>query len=162
MVTISGGDSFKLHLRPDSVSASDVIKKNLPPLPFGKSIVQVFADFLKYLFACARKYIIESVANGKSLWSQVERDVVFVLAHPNGWEGPQQNKMRDAAVLAGLVPDTNAGRDRIHFVTEGEASVHYCIQNGLIGNEEKVCAMIKWDVRLFIFSLSRTKALAMT
>ena len=129
-------DRFKLHLRPESVSTSTAVKKDLPPLPAGKSVVQVFAHFLKYMVACARKYIIESAANGRSLWNQVEREIAFVLAHPNGWEGSQQNKMRDAAVLAGLVPDTSAGRDRIHFVTEGEASVHYCVQKGLIGDRE--------------------------
>ena len=39
--------------------------------------------------------------------------------------------MREAAVQAGLVPDSMAGRARVHFVTEGEASLHFCIQSGL-------------------------------
>ena len=39
--------------------------------------------------------------------------------------------LREAAVLAGLVPDSMAGRARVHFVTEGEASLHFCIQSGL-------------------------------
>lgn len=36
--------------------------------------------------------------------------------------------MRQAAVRVTLVPDTIAGRDRIQFVAEGEASLHYCIE----------------------------------
>lgn len=39
--------------------------------------------------------------------------------------------MRKAASQAKLIPDTPAGHGRLTFVTEGEASLHYSIQNGL-------------------------------
>ena len=55
----------------------------------------------------------------------------FVLSHPNGWEGQQQAEMRKASVLAKLIPDTTAGHARVSFVTEGEASLHYAVHNGL-------------------------------
>jgi hypothetical protein len=55
-----------------------------------------------------------------------------VLSHPNGWEGKEQSQMRKAAVKAGLVPDTQAGHARISFVTEGEASLHFAIENGVL------------------------------
>ena len=35
--------------------------------------------------------------------------------------------MREAAIKGGLVPDTPEGRERIEFVTEGEASFHWCV-----------------------------------
>ena len=54
-----------------------------------------------------------------------------MLSHPNGWGGLQQAKMRQAAVLAHLIPDTPEGRMRISFVTEGEASLHFAIERGL-------------------------------
>ncbi|KAF8989887.1 hypothetical protein BDQ17DRAFT_1372600 [Cyathus striatus] len=105
----------------------------IPPLPtnLNKTIIEIFADFMKYLYRCAGDYIKETHANGRSLWSSVEDRIDFVLSHPNGWEGPQQNQMRQAAVLGGLVPDMPTAQDRISFVTEGEASLHFCIQNGL-------------------------------
>lgn len=53
------------------------------------------------------------------------------MAHPNGWQGKQQSQMRDAAVVAGLIPYSDAGHQRLRFVTEGEASLHFCIRNGL-------------------------------
>lgn len=40
--------------------------------------------------------------------------------------------MRKAAVKAGLVPDTQVGNARISFVTEGEASLHFAIENGVL------------------------------
>ena len=95
----------------------------------GKTALDVFTDFLRYLFQCARQFIIDT--HGKSLWESVEDHTQIILSHPNGWEGLQQSKMRDAAIHAGLVPDTTIGRQRVHFVSEGEASLHYCINHGL-------------------------------
>ncbi|TFK33569.1 hypothetical protein BDQ12DRAFT_738725 [Crucibulum laeve] len=121
---------FKLHLRPKTQSAAHVTAA-IPPLPLGKSAIDVLSDFLRYLYRCARTYIEDTHANGADLWRSVEKNIDFVLTHPNGWEGHQQSQMRRAAVLAGLVPDDAAGQSRITFVTEGEASLHYCIQSGL-------------------------------
>lgn len=125
------GARFKLHLRPDHLDSEEVNKRDLPPLPQGKTVMQVFADFLRYLYTCTKTFIIDTHASGESIWNSLKDQIDFVLAHPNGWEGLQQSKMREAAILAALVPDTLAGRARIHFVTEGEASLHYCVQSGL-------------------------------
>ena len=103
----------------------------LPPLPKGKSAVEVFGDYLGYLFRCTKSFIIDNHAGGSALWRAVEEDLQFVLSHPNGWEGAQQTKMRRAAIHGGLIPDTDAGKAQIRFVTEGEASLHACVLNGL-------------------------------
>ena len=39
--------------------------------------------------------------------------------------------MQKATVLAKLIPNTTAGHDCLSFVTEGEASLHFSVQNGL-------------------------------
>lgn len=116
-------------MRPDSKATSE--DETIPPLPPNKSIVDVFADFMEYLFNCAKNYISDSDPNGINFWRSLEQDIEFVLTHPNGWEGAQQAQMRKAAIQAGLVSDDDHGRARIRFVTEGEASLHFCIQNGL-------------------------------
>ena len=121
---------FKLRLRPQTMKLQ-MNGMRLPPLPKGKTAVQVFGDYLGYLFKCTKNFIIDTHANGLSLWRTVEEDLQFVLSHPNGWEGAQQTKMRRAAVHGGLIPDTDAGKARIRFVTEGEASLHACVLNGL-------------------------------
>ncbi|KAH9940096.1 uncharacterized protein BXZ73DRAFT_43137 [Epithele typhae] len=122
---------FKLHLRPEHLDAGEIKRRDLPLLPPGKTVVDVFADFLTYLFRCSKRYICETHANGDSLWSSLEDRIEFVLSHPNGWEGAQQGKMRQAAVMAGLVPQTPVGQARVHFITEGEASLNFCVQSGL-------------------------------
>ncbi|KAI0310789.1 hypothetical protein OF83DRAFT_1069981 [Amylostereum chailletii] len=124
---------FKLLLRPRQTASSN---KNIPTprLPPSKDIVDVYADFYRYLFARAREYIRQTHANGDSLWDSIADDIDFVLSHPNGWEGAQQNAMRRAAVKAGLVPDTPSGRERVTFVSEGEASFHYCVSSGRVAD----------------------------
>lgn len=121
---------FKLHLRPNTTSSSSVTEK-IPPLPRDKYVIDLFADFMRYLYNCAKTFIQETHASGADLWASVEDHIEYVLTHPNGWEGAQQGKMRTAAILAGMIPDTNEGRARVQFVTEGEASLHFCIQSGL-------------------------------
>ena len=93
---------------------------------------------MKYLFTCAESYIKDSHAFGGSVWESVKADVIFILSHPNGWGGAEQVAMRRAAVKAKLIPDTGDGHDRVRFVTEGEASFNFCVNNGISGDAMKV------------------------
>ncbi|KAH9946441.1 hypothetical protein B0H21DRAFT_693711 [Amylocystis lapponica] len=128
---------FKLHLRPDALDSPEVNKGNIPQLPPGKTVTEIFADMLRYLFACVKRYFTETHANGQRVWDSVHDRIDFVLSHPNGWEGVQQSKMRGAAIAAGLIPDNHAGHARVQFVTEGEASLHFCVQGGLVSDSIK-------------------------
>jgi hypothetical protein len=128
---------FKLHLRPNAQSSGYVTNK-IPPLPIGKSAIDVFSDFLRYLHQCARTFIEDTYANGAEFWHTFEDRTEFVLTHPNGWEGAQQGMMRTAAVKAGLIPDNEDGHSHLSFVTEGEASLHFCVQSGLTNDAIKV------------------------
>lgn len=130
--------SFKLRLRPRTMQLN-MNGMRLSALPKRKTAVHVFGDFLAYLYRCTRIFITDTHANGAALWNAVENDIQFVLSHPNGWEGAQQTKMRRAAVYGALIPDTNEGKARIRFVTEGEASLHACVLNGLAADVLSVC-----------------------
>lgn len=101
----------------------------MKPLPKGMSVVEVFGDFMWYLLDCARIFIVQSHASGESLWNSVKDNLDVILSHPSGWEGIEQTKMREAAVHAGVFPDISS--ECLHFVTEGEASVNYCVYHGL-------------------------------
>ncbi|KAJ2912888.1 hypothetical protein MD484_g7536, partial [Candolleomyces efflorescens] len=120
---------FKLLIRPKS--GGPEFSDKIPPLPPGKTVVQVLADFLQYLQTCAEAYIKVSHPSGQELWDSVSSEIHYVISHPNGWEGYQQSQIRRAVVLARLVPDTTEGHARVLFVTEGEASLHFTIDNGL-------------------------------
>jgi len=107
-------------------------------LPKGKTIIDVFADFMRYLFDSAKALFKASEPNGKVRWDSVSNDIELVLTHPNGWGGPQQTQLRTAAIRAGIVPDTPAGHARVSFVTEGEASFSFCVTHTLAGKNLKV------------------------
>ena len=57
-------------------------------LPTGKTIVDVFSDFMRYLFNSTKALFISSDQIGKHRWDSVSRDIELVLTHPNGWGGP--------------------------------------------------------------------------
>jgi hypothetical protein len=95
-------------------------------LPKGKTIVDVFADFMHYLFDSTKALFVSSDKNGEHRWNSVSDKIELVLTHPNRWGGPQQTKLRTAAIRAKVVPDTPGRRARVHFVTEGEASFNFC------------------------------------
>ena len=103
-------------------------KKYITPLPKGKSIVDLFADFILYLFNSTIAHIKEVEPTGEVLWENFGPTVEFVLTHPNGWEGRQQEVMRKAVVQAGVF-DKEEALSRVSFVTEGEASFNYCVTN---------------------------------
>ena len=107
-------------------------------LPNGKTIIDVFADFMRYLFHSTRALFKSSEPNGELRWNSISESIELVLTHPNGWRGPQQAHLRNAAVKAGIVQDTPSGRSRVHFVSEGEASFSFCAANTEAGKNLRV------------------------
>jgi len=108
-------------------------------LPKGKTIIDIFADFMRYLFDSAKALFKSSEPNGELRWDSISGSIELVLTHPNGWGGPQQTHLRNAAIKAGIVPDTPAGHASVHFVTEGEASFSFCATHTQAGRNIKVC-----------------------
>ena len=112
-------------------------------LPRGKTVVDVFADFMRYLFDSTKAIFKESEPNGRLRWKSISNSIKLVLTHPNGWGGPQQAKLRTAAVNAGIVPDTIAGHNSVSFVSEGEASFSFCASQTNTGKNLKVCHTVQ-------------------
>ena len=110
-------------------------------LPRRKTIIDVFADMMRYLFDSTKALFKSSELNGEILWSSISGSIELVLSHPNGWGGPQQTQLRNAAVKAGIVFDTPAGHASVHFVTEGEASFSFCATRTQAGKDLKVCRL---------------------
>ena len=77
------------------------------------------------MYKSTKQYIRER--QGDNILVSVGSNVEFILSHPNGWEGKQQSEMRRAAVNAGLVATASEASQRISFVAEGEASLHFCL-----------------------------------
>jgi hypothetical protein len=96
------------------------------PLPENVTIDDVFSDYLEYIKDQVQECISGSYAEGATLWHSLYPSMFVVLTTPNGWEGRQQERMRQAAIKAGLVDPM--GRRRVRFVSEAE--VCYMINSG--------------------------------
>ncbi|CAE7162684.1 unnamed protein product [Rhizoctonia solani] len=115
---------FKLHLHPDDLKTKHNLK--LDALPPGVNLQQIYSDFLRYLLKHTKTYFEDRVLDGKRIWEKYSPKMEVILAHPNGWGIKEQVFLRSAAVSAGLAGDDTAS-SKIRFVTEAEASVHFCI-----------------------------------
>jgi hypothetical protein len=110
---------FKLYLRPAHLPLIDGL--DLPPLPAGKTVDDVFADFLTFVKNQVEAYITKGFAEGARIWAALSPTMEVVLTTPNGWELEQQQRMRAAAYQAGIIP--LGGGKRVRFVTEAEAII---------------------------------------
>jgi len=108
-------------------------------LPQGKTIIDVFADFMRYLFDSTKALFKAANPNGELIWNSTSNNIELLLTHPNGWSSLQQTQLQNAAIRAGIVPDTPLGRTSVHFVTEGEATFNFCATHTEAGRNLKVC-----------------------
>ena len=99
-------------------------------LPEAKTVIDVMTDFLRYLYMETLRYITINHSDSTELLNSVSGHIKFVLSHPNGWTGLPQQRMREAAVLGGLVDSMENARSKIRFVSEGEASALSCLAGG--------------------------------
>ena len=98
----------------------------IPELPQGVTLERVYVDFLKYVYKATETYFASGTPNGSNVWRRLRDNIVIVLCTPNGWDVAQHTFLRDVAIKAGLVVESNAD-GRLEFITEGEASVHYAL-----------------------------------
>ena len=132
--------SFKMHFRPAGMEIN-TNGLQLDTLPDDLSPTKVMGDFLRYLYTEALNYIKIHHTDGREIIDKVGDNKSFILSLPNGWTGLPQQRMREAAVVGGLVKNDNEARNKIKFVSEGEASALSCLANGLCPHNLKVCLL---------------------
>ncbi|KAG8681522.1 hypothetical protein FRC09_017424, partial [Ceratobasidium sp. 395] len=115
---------FKLHLHPTAMQQKYNLK--VQPLPDGIPLERIYADFMTYLVKHTQAYFESRVLDGPKIWKELRGDMTVVLAHPNGWTIKEQNFLRKAAIAAKYTTEVKADA-QIHFVSEAEASMHFCM-----------------------------------
>ena len=83
---------------------------------------------------------------GEDIWNSVEKNIDLVLAHPNGWEGREQEFLRKSVVQASIFTEEEA-LSRVSFVTEGEASFNFCVTNTKSGELLEVTSSLTLSER---------------
>ncbi|KDQ12455.1 hypothetical protein BOTBODRAFT_134607 [Botryobasidium botryosum FD-172 SS1] len=127
---------FKLHLHP--ASQRNTQQLTLEPLPFDVTVDEIYADFMDYLFQQTKKYFKERILDGERTWDTLEGTIELIIAHPNGWDLREQSVLRNAAVEANVMPSSQAAQERVHFVSEAEASVHFVLLGADIEDRLKI------------------------
>ncbi|KAI8889431.1 actin-like ATPase domain-containing protein [Backusella circina FSU 941] len=104
---------YKLYL-------DENIAKNLPPLPNGLTIVEAISDYLREF----HKHIINELKKGFAK-NYEQHQFRYCLTVPAMWSDKAKSIMRDAAITAGLILQSDH-RDRLMLISEPEAAALYC------------------------------------
>ena len=90
-------------------------------LPPGVTVDDILSDFFTYIKKNVQMFVTNSYTSGNRYWDDFAETMVVILTTPNGWEGRQQNKMREAAIKSKLLVGDRV-RERVRFVSEGEVT----------------------------------------
>ncbi|EKD12292.1 Hsp70-like protein [Drepanopeziza brunnea f. sp. 'multigermtubi' MB_m1] len=116
---------FKLQLMLSGNTYIDPI--NLPPLPPGKSEIDVAAD---YLFKLRQAMRIQLQKTLGEVFNREERNIRYYLTVPAIWNDAGKAATRAAAIQAGFLRDEND--NRLTLITEPEAAALFCSKAGLL------------------------------
>ena len=116
---------FKLQLMLSGNTYIDPI--NLPPLPPGKSEIDVAADYLFKLRQAMRNQLQKTLGE---VFNREERNIRYFLTVPAIWNDAGKAATRAAAIQAGFLRDEND--NRLTLVTEPEAAAMFCSKTGLL------------------------------
>jgi hypothetical protein len=116
---------FKLQLMLSGNTYIDPI--NLPPLPPGKSEIDVAADYLFHLRQAMRNQLQKTLGE---VFNREERNIRYYLTVPAIWNDAGKAATRAAAIQAGFLRDEND--NRLTLITEPEAAAMFCSKTGLL------------------------------
>ncbi|KAL9107752.1 MAG: hypothetical protein Q9227_007374 [Pyrenula ochraceoflavens] len=116
---------FKLQLMLSGNTYIDPI--NLPPLPPGKSEIDVAADYLFKLRQAMRSQLQKTLGE---VFNREERNIRYFLTVPAIWNDAGKAATRAAAIQAGFLRDEND--TRLTLITEPEAAAMFCSKTGLL------------------------------
>lgn len=116
---------FKLQLMLSGNTYIDPI--NLPPLPPGKSEIDVAADYLFKLRQAIRAQLQKALGE---VFTREERNIRYYLTVPAIWNDAGKAATRTAAIQAGFLRDEND--NRLTLVSEPEAAALFCAKSGLL------------------------------
>ena len=116
---------FKLHLMLKGISYVD--RTNLPPLPAGKSVIDVAADYLFKLRQAMCNYFNMNLGD---VFISEERYIQYCFSIPTIWNDAGKAALRQAIIQAGFIPSVD--NRRLSLIAESEATVIYYATAGAV------------------------------
>ena len=119
---------FKLRLMLSGDEGNSYLDPvSLPPLPPGKSAVDVAADYLLMLRHEIRAKLQNTLGE---VFAREEQVIRYYLTVPAIWNDAGKAATRAAAIQAGLLQDEND--NRLTLISEPEAAAIFCARMGLL------------------------------
>lgn len=116
---------FKLQLMLEGNSYID--PTNLPPLPAGKSAVDVAADYLFKLRQAMRNYLNINLGDA---FIREERYIQYCFSVPAIWNDTGKAALRQAIIQAGFI--SSVDNRRLSLIAKPEATAIYCATAGAV------------------------------
>ncbi|KAK3381886.1 hypothetical protein B0H63DRAFT_376962, partial [Podospora didyma] len=116
---------FPLQLALGEGAAIDPI--NLPPLPEGKSAIDVSADYLFKLRMAIRSTLQKTLG---AVFEAEESNISWCFTTQAVWSNRGRDALRSAIITAGYIRTEQD--PRLMFVTEPEAAAFFCSKSGLL------------------------------
>jgi hypothetical protein len=97
------------------------------------------------------------IDGGGQIWQRLSQQnaIDFVLCHPGGWGLQEQSLLHRAMVKAGLVASAQMATERVKFVGEAEASVHYVMFHADLQSRLRVSLLHRSASELYSHSLTQ-------
>lgn len=92
---------------------------------------------MQYLLMHTQMFFEDRIVNGYQIWKQYQSAMEVIITHPSAWSIREQSFLRMAVIDAGFL-DCDKASTNVRFVTEAEASVHFCIHHTNLGSRLQV------------------------
>lgn len=125
---------FKLRFMPPPNLYGHI---TLPPLPPGKSEIDVTADYLFELGKAMRAFLAEELGE---LFIRIYSSIEYYFSVPAFWNDTGRAALRAAIIQAGFLRDEND--NRLTFIAEPEAAATFCAEKGLLDLEVQDVVLI--------------------
>lgn len=118
---------FKHHLWDNGILA-----EMLPPLPLGKTNIDVAADYLTKVRQATCVQLRKTLGQ---VYDKEESKIHYCFTIPVFWNDKAQAQFRTAIVHAGFIKDTE--HERLSFIPEPLATISFCTKSGLMNLKEQ-------------------------
>jgi hypothetical protein len=91
---------------------------------------------MAYLIKHTCQFFEAHVLKGGTIWNKLFESADIIITHPNGWGLREQHfLLLWKVMIVARFPDPQNMRSCIHFLTDAEACVHFCVLNGGFGSD---------------------------
>jgi hypothetical protein len=124
---------FKHHLWQNN----SIVAEMLPPLPAGKTSIDVVSDYLLNLRQAFRIELRKCLGE---IFNREESNIQYCFTVPTFFDNGAEAQLKKAIIQAGFIKDDE--HDRLTFIAEPIATISFCSKSGLLDLHEQDIVML--------------------